>query len=72
MAWALGVGRLGSILGSSLGGVLIATASSTAQAFQIVAIPAFLAAALMLVMRRRVGRTGSLAAAATQPATGAV
>lgn len=72
VAWALGVGRLGSILGSSLGGVLIATASSTAQAFQIVAIPAFLAAGLMLVMRRRVGRGGSLAAAATSPAPGTV
>lgn len=71
VAWALGVGRLGSILGSSLGGVLIASSSSIAQAFQIVAIPAFLAAALMLVMRRRVSWASARTPAA-KSAAGAV
>lgn len=61
VAWALGVGRLGSVLGSSLGGVLIARAADISQAFQIVAIPVFMAAALMLVMKWRGERRGKMA-----------
>jgi AAHS family 4-hydroxybenzoate transporter-like MFS transporter len=52
VAWALGVGRFGSVLGSTLGGVLIARSSDLTQAFRMVAIPAFAAAVIMVVMNR--------------------
>jgi MFS transporter, AAHS family, 4-hydroxybenzoate transporter len=71
--WALGVGRIGSILGPVIGGLLIAVKLSTPALFVCAAIPsAFCAVAVLLlskVMRDRpaaVERAG-VAGAAQQP-----
>jgi MFS transporter, AAHS family, 4-hydroxybenzoate transporter len=52
VSWAHGVGRLGSVLGSMLGGVLHSPGSQLSTAFAIVAVPAFVAGASMLAMGR--------------------
>jgi MFS transporter, AAHS family, 4-hydroxybenzoate transporter len=50
VSWAHGVGRLGSVLGSMLGGVLLSPGRQLSTAFVIVAVPAFVAGASMLAM----------------------
>jgi AAHS family 4-hydroxybenzoate transporter-like MFS transporter len=52
VSWANGVGRLGSVLGSMLGGVLLSPGRQLSTAFAIVAVPAFVAGASMLAMGR--------------------
>jgi MFS transporter, AAHS family, 4-hydroxybenzoate transporter len=52
VSWAHGVGRLGSVLGSMLGGVLLSPGRQLSTAFAIVAVPAFVAGASVLVMGR--------------------
>ena len=53
VSWATGVGRLGSVLGSMLGGVLLSPGRQLSTILAIVAVPAFVAAASMLAMGRR-------------------
>jgi MFS transporter, AAHS family, 4-hydroxybenzoate transporter len=52
VSWAHGVGRLGAVLGSMLGGVLLSPGRQLSTAFAIVAVPAFVAGASMLAMGR--------------------
>ena len=52
VGWASGVGRLGSVLGSMLGGVLLSPGRQLSTILAIVAVPAFVAAASMLAMGR--------------------
>jgi AAHS family 4-hydroxybenzoate transporter-like MFS transporter len=52
VSWANGVGRLDSLLGSMLGGVLLSPGRQLSTAFAIVAVPAFVAGASMLAMGR--------------------
>ena len=52
VSWATGVGRLGSVLGSMLGGVLLSPGRQLSTILAIVAVPAFVAAASMLAMGR--------------------
>jgi AAHS family 4-hydroxybenzoate transporter-like MFS transporter len=49
VSWMLGVGRLGSILGSSIGGVLLSFGWSFGGIFSALAIPATIAAGAILV-----------------------
>ena len=51
--WALGVGRLGSILGPLIGGVLIGAGLSSTALFACAAVPALLSAAALLALRQR-------------------
>ena len=51
VSWMLGIGRLGSILGSSIGGVLIGLGWGFSSIFMLLAIPAFIAACAILVNR---------------------
>ena len=44
VSWALGVGRGGSIVGSLIGGVMLAQGLSLAMVYGLVAVPAFIAA----------------------------
>ncbi|EIN02749.1 4-hydroxybenzoate transporter [Paraburkholderia hospita] len=48
VSWALGVGRVGSIIGSMTGGLLLALLHSPTVAFPVFAAPALVAAAAML------------------------
>jgi MFS transporter, AAHS family, 4-hydroxybenzoate transporter len=52
VGWAGGVGRLGSVLGSMLGGVLLSPGRPLSTVFAIVAVPALVAGASMLAMGR--------------------
>ncbi len=49
--WALGIGRIGSILGPAIGGVLIASGLSTPALFFCAAIPAAACAITVFVLR---------------------
>jgi AAHS family 4-hydroxybenzoate transporter-like MFS transporter len=49
VSWANGVGRFGSVLGSMIDGVLLSMGWELATVFTIAAIPAFVAAAAMLI-----------------------
>lgn len=55
VAWALGMGRIGSILGSMAGGWMLTAGLSLATVFEIVAVPAVIASACVLFMRKREG-----------------
>jgi AAHS family 4-hydroxybenzoate transporter-like MFS transporter len=55
VGWALGIGRVGSILGPVLGGALLASGASMASLFQVCAVPAALAAAAIFLVRRPAG-----------------
>jgi AAHS family 4-hydroxybenzoate transporter-like MFS transporter len=52
VSWANGVGRLGSVLGSMLAGVLLSPGRQLSTAFAIVAVPAFIAGTSTLAMGR--------------------
>ena len=51
VSWMLGIGRLGSILGSSIGGVLLSMGWGFDKIFSTLAIPAVIAAIAILVNR---------------------
>ncbi len=65
VSWMLGVGRLGSILGSSIGGVLLGFGWGFEGIFSALAIPATLAAAAILV--NTLSATPAQGAAAGRP-----
>jgi len=52
VSWMLGMGRLGSILGSSIGGVLLSLGWGFGGIFTALAVPAVLAGVAILVNRR--------------------
>ncbi len=51
IGWALGVGRIGAVLGPVVGGVLVGAGFSIAAIFAVFAIPPVIAAALCLMIR---------------------
>ncbi|MGY8632048.1 aromatic acid/H+ symport family MFS transporter [Bradyrhizobium sp. 14AA] len=58
VSWSLGIGRLGSILGSMMGGFLIALNLGFSGLFTVAALPAFVAALCMAAMSRVPGAIG--------------
>ncbi|TPE48966.1 MFS transporter [Amaricoccus solimangrovi] len=67
VSWANAVGRSGSVLGSTLGGVLMSLGWDLATVFAAAALPAFLAA-LAMVAKGRAARPGTPPPAAAAPA----
>jgi AAHS family 4-hydroxybenzoate transporter-like MFS transporter len=59
VSWASAVGRSGSVLGSMVGGALLAAQLNTATIFLMLAVPAVLAALALLVMGRLQGQRES-------------
>lgn len=55
VGWALSVGRLGSVIGPSLVGVLVAANWPVSHVFFAIAVPAFLAGCFVFFLSRRVG-----------------
>jgi MFS transporter, AAHS family, 4-hydroxybenzoate transporter len=53
VGWALGIGRIGSIIGPVVGGIVLSLQWQTMSLFAIGALPALCAAAAALVMGRR-------------------
>jgi MFS transporter, AAHS family, 4-hydroxybenzoate transporter len=58
VSWAQGVGRLGSVLGSMLGGILLSRGRPLSTTFAIIAMPALVAGVSMLAMGRLYAPTG--------------
>src|SRR5581483_5379552 len=75
--WALGVGRIGSILGPALGGVLIALKLPMPLLFVCAATPAACCAVTVYFLRHRSGasaeqpQSGEITVAAAAPGVGA-
>jgi AAHS family 4-hydroxybenzoate transporter-like MFS transporter len=69
VGWALGIGRVGSIVGPLVGGVLLAMKWSTASVFMAAAAAALCAALAAFCLGRLAGMGGSGKAAADQPAS---
>ena len=66
LGWASGVGRIGAIVGPTLGGVLLAQELPLQQNFLIFAVPAALSALAMLVFAVNAARrTATVTAVAT-------
>jgi AAHS family 4-hydroxybenzoate transporter-like MFS transporter len=61
VGWALAVGRIGSILGSVIGGVLLSTGVEIRIIFLVAAIPPLVAAAAYLAMGRAPAMDGEQA-----------
>jgi len=59
VGWALGIGRIGSIVGPLVGGVLLAEKWSTAAVFMTAAGAAMIAALAALALSRLVGTGGA-------------
>jgi len=55
--WGLGIGRVGSILGPLVGGVLVAANWSMSSLFQAVAVPAVISVAAIIVLCKSAGRS---------------
>ncbi len=58
VGWALGIGRVGSIIGPLIGGMLLTARWSTASVFMTAAIAALCAALAAFSLSRLVGRSG--------------
>jgi|LNAP01.1.fsa_nt_gb AAHS family benzoate transporter-like MFS transporter len=70
LGWASGVGRVGAIVGPTLGGVLLAKEMPLQQSFLIFAIPAAVSAVAMLVFaisQQHATASASMAAATPEP-----
>jgi len=59
VGWALGVGRIGSILGPSVGGLLQATGLGISTIFIVATVPPLIAAAAYLTMGRPPALSGN-------------
>ncbi len=68
VGWALGIGRVGSIVGPIVGGMLLTLKWSTASVFVAAAIVALCAALAAFFLSRLAGMGGSSQGAADQPA----
>jgi MFS transporter, AAHS family, 4-hydroxybenzoate transporter len=69
IGWALGIGRVGSIVGPLVGGVLLTLKWTTAEVFMTAAIAALCAALAAFFLSRIAGMGGTGKRAADQPDT---
>jgi AAHS family 4-hydroxybenzoate transporter-like MFS transporter len=67
VGWALGIGRIGSIVGPLVGGVLLTMKWSTASIFVAAALAALCAALAAFLLSRLAGMGGNRQGAAAQP-----
>jgi AAHS family 4-hydroxybenzoate transporter-like MFS transporter len=63
LGWALGIGRIGSIVGPIAGGVLLSRGISVASLFLLMAIPGLVAAAAVFQLDHKQGRNSGMARA---------
>lgn len=56
LGWALGVGRVGSIVGPTIGGLMIATVADPKSVYLVCIVPALVGAASVALLRWRAGR----------------
>lgn len=65
IGWALGIGRVGSILGPAIGGILLALHTPNSLLFSAAAVPVFLCSACLLALSWVKSRSASADAAAS-------
>jgi AAHS family 4-hydroxybenzoate transporter-like MFS transporter len=65
IGWALGIGRIGSILGPIMGGIFVGAGWGVSSVILVNTVPAVIAAASILLLRRH--RTAEIAALAATP-----
>jgi AAHS family 4-hydroxybenzoate transporter-like MFS transporter len=70
VGWALGVGRVGSIVGPLIGGAMLAMQWTPQQIFQAGAVPALIAAATVIISRQLMGRSSPFLAETTTTPSG--
>jgi MFS transporter, AAHS family, 4-hydroxybenzoate transporter len=68
VSWALGIGRIGSILGPFLGATLLSFEVAAPQMFLVAAVPALVAGLAILTMRRSQLAASAASAAVAAPA----
>lgn len=68
VGWALGIGRIGSVIGPALGGILLTYQLSTPLIFAAASVPVLMCSACLLLLARVQARAGRGA----QPAAGAM
>ena len=61
LGWALGIGRVGSIVGPTIGGLVLASAADPRSAYLVCIVPALVGAACAALLRLRPGAFGQLA-----------
>jgi MFS transporter, AAHS family, 4-hydroxybenzoate transporter len=69
VGWALGIGRIGSIVGPLVGGVLLTLKWSTAEVFMSASVAALCAALAAFALSRLAGMGGSTEGASDRPAS---
>jgi AAHS family 4-hydroxybenzoate transporter-like MFS transporter len=68
IGWALGIGRIGSILGPIMGGMFVGAGWAVPSVILINTVPAIIAGASILLLRRhRTAEIASLAASPSRP-----
>jgi AAHS family 4-hydroxybenzoate transporter-like MFS transporter len=67
VGWALGIGRVGSIVGPLIGGVLLTMRWSPASVFMVAAVAALCAALATFALSRLAGLGGNSRDAAARP-----
>ena len=53
LGWALGIGRIGSIVGPAIGGVMLATAEDARSVYLVCIVPTIIGIAAVALLRRR-------------------
>jgi MFS transporter, AAHS family, 4-hydroxybenzoate transporter len=59
LGWALGVGRVGSIVGPAIGGVMLATAENARSVYLVCIVPVLVGMVAVALLKREAGRTGA-------------
>jgi MFS transporter, AAHS family, 4-hydroxybenzoate transporter len=59
LGWALGVGRVGSIVGPAVGGLMLATAPDARHVYVFCTVPALVGAISIALLRWRAGQTAA-------------
>jgi AAHS family 4-hydroxybenzoate transporter-like MFS transporter len=57
LGWALGVGRVGSIIGPTIGGLMLATADNPRSVYLVCIVPVVIGMAAVALLKRRTAPT---------------
>jgi len=65
LGWALGVGRVGSIVGPTIGGLMLASAHDPRSVYLVCIAPSIVGIAAVALLKRRAGAAAALGTAAS-------
>jgi AAHS family 4-hydroxybenzoate transporter-like MFS transporter len=69
LGWALGIGRIGSIVGPTIGGIILATAENARSVYLVCIVPILIGMAAVALLRKQASRATERQAAASQLAS---